>query len=172
MKEAIMYTIPALIVLAATWIVMHKLLKSEEQKRLWELKKASQKEISQVRMRAYERLAILLERTEPEHMLTNTDIVGKSIPDLQQHLLRTVRLEFDHNMSQQIYVSDELWDKITAARDQIAAFITSVAMQLPPESSTLDYAKAMITAYRNNGTTPHQAAMEALKNEARMLLDN
>ena len=78
-----MYTIPALIVLAATWIVMHKLLKNEQEKRLWELKKASQKEISQVRLRAYERLAILLERTEPEHILTNTDLSGMTIQELQ-----------------------------------------------------------------------------------------
>jgi hypothetical protein len=171
MKEAIMYTIPALIVLAATWIVMHKLLKSEQEKRLWELKKASQKEISQVRLRAYERLAILLERTEPEHILTNTDLSGMTIQELQKRLLQTVRLEFDHNMSQQIYVSDELWDKIILARDEMGAFITTIAMQMPQESTALDYAKTMITAYRNNGTTTHQMAIEALKDEARRLLN-
>ena len=166
-----MYTIPALIVLAATWIVMHKLLKSEQEKRLWELKKASQKEISQVRLRAYERLAILLERTEPEHILTNTDLSGMTIQELQKRLLQTVRLEFDHNMSQQIYVSDELWDKIMLARNEMGAFITTIALQMPKESTALDYAKTMITAYRNNGTTPHQVASEALKEEARRLLN-
>ena len=165
-----MYTIPALIVLAATWIVMHKLLKNEQEKRLWELKKASQKEISQVRLRAYERLAILLERTEPEHILTNTDLSGMTIQELQKRLLQTVRLEFDHNLSQQIYVSDETWSKIIGARDEMGAFISAMAMQLPPESTAMDYAKVLMTAYRNNGETPHQMALDALKDEARGLL--
>ena len=48
---------------------MHKLFKNEEQKRLWELKRASQKEISPTRLRAYERLALLLERTQPEALV-------------------------------------------------------------------------------------------------------
>jgi hypothetical protein len=59
-------------------------------------------------------------------------------------------------------VSDELWDKIILARNEMGAFITTIALQMPKESTALDYAKTMITAYRNNGTTPHQVASEAL----------
>ena len=56
MIEVIKYAIPSLIVLLATWIVMYKLFQNEQQKREWELKKAAQKEISPIRLRAYERL--------------------------------------------------------------------------------------------------------------------
>ena len=69
MIEVLKYCIPSLIVLLATWIVMYKLFKNEQQKREWELKKAAQKEISPIRLRAYERLALMLERTQPEHLL-------------------------------------------------------------------------------------------------------
>ena len=92
------------------------------------------------------------------------------IPRLQQELLRTVRLEFDHNMSQQIYVSDELWAKIIGARDEMAAFISAMAQQLPKDSGALEYAKVLMTAYTNNGETPHQIALDALRQEARTLL--
>ena len=105
MKEVFLYTMPALIVLAATWIVMYKLFRNEQQKREWELKKQSQKEITPIRLRAYERLALLLERTTPEHILSELNIGEMTVLELQQHLLRTVRVEFDHNLSQQIYVS-------------------------------------------------------------------
>ena len=64
-----MFTIPALVVLISVWIVMNKLFKNEEEKRLWELKLASQKEISPTRLRAYERLALVLERTQPEALV-------------------------------------------------------------------------------------------------------
>jgi len=181
MLEVLKYTIPALIVLISVWIVMHKLFKDAEQKRQWELLKAAQKEISPARLRAYERLALLLERTQPEAMVlalserlqsVGESIAGISIQKMQQELLQALRLEYNHNLSQQIYVSDETWSKIIGARDEMAAFIASVAIQIPKGSTTLDYSNALITAYANNGETPHQVALEALKTEARGILDN
>ena len=164
------YCIPALIVLLATWIVMYKLFQNEQQKREWELKKAAQKEISPIRLRAYERLALVLERTQPEHLLMDLDVSQFTVPQLQQRLLQTIRLEFDHNMSQQIYVSEQVWDKIVAARGQMLAFVSAMAMQLPPESTSLDYAKTLLTAYNTNGETANETALHALKEEAAKLI--
>ena len=72
--EILAYSIPALVVLAATWLVMHKLFNNEQEKRLWELKRLSQKEISPIRLRAYERLTLLLERTTPDRMLMEMNL--------------------------------------------------------------------------------------------------
>jgi hypothetical protein len=170
MTEILKYCIPALIVLLATWIVMYKLFQNEQQKREWELKKAAQKEISPIRLRAYERLALVLERTQPEHLLMDLDVSQFTVPQLQQRLLQTIRLEFDHNMSQQIYVSEQVWDKIVAARGQMLAFVSAMAMQLPPESTSLDYAKTLLTAYNTNGETANETALHALKEEAAKLI--
>jgi len=168
--EILAYSIPALVVLAATWLVMHKLFNNEREKRLWELKRLSQKEISPIRLRAYERLTLLLERTTPDRMLMEMNLQEMTIPQVQQQLLRTIRLEYDHNLSQQIYVSDEVWDKIIHARDEMGAFVTAMAAGMPEGSSTLDYAKTLITAYSTNGETPNSLALSALKEEAKTLL--
>lgn len=168
--EILAYSIPALVVLAATWLVMHKLFNNEQEKRLWELKRLSQKEISPIRLRAYERLTLLLERTTPDRMLMEMNLQEMTIPQVQQQLLRTIRLEYDHNLSQQIYVSDEVWDKIIRARDEMGAFVTAMAAGMPEGSSTLDYAKTLITAYSTNGETPNSLALSALKEEAKTLL--
>lgn len=170
MIEVLKYCIPALIVLAATWIVMYKLFKNEQEKRAWELKRASQKEISPIRLRAYERLTLMLERTQPEHMLMDLDVSQFTVPQLQQRLLQTIRLEFDHNMSQQIYVSEQVWEQIMNARGQMLAFVTAMAIQLPPESTALDYAQRMLTAYNTNGETANETALHALKAEAATLI--
>lgn len=170
MIEILKYCVPALCVLLATWIVMHKFYKSEAEKRLWELKRLSQKEISPLRMRAYERLSLLLERTTPEHMLIELNLGEMTILQVQQHLMRTIRMEYDHNLSQQIYVSDQVWEAILAARDQMVAFINTMAQQMPPESTALEYAKILITAYKSNGQTANDNAMLALRQEARTLL--
>ena len=170
MIEILKYCVPALCVLLATWLVMHKFYKSEAEKRLWELKRLSQKEISPLRMRAYERLSLLLERTTPEHLLIELNLGEMTILEVQQHLMRTIRLEYDHNLSQQIYVSDQVWDTIIAAREQMVAFINTMAQQMPPESTALDFAKVLITAYRSNGQTANDQAMQMLRTEARSLL--
>ena len=170
MIEIFKYCIPAICVLLATWLVMHKFYKSEAEKRLWELKRLSQKEISPIRMRAYERLALLLERTTPEHMLIELNLSEMTTLQVQAHLMHTIRQEYDHNLSQQIYISNEVWDLIDNAKQQTIAFVNSIAQQMPPESNTLDYAKTLITAYRSNGETPNDIALQALKNEAKTLL--
>jgi len=170
MVEVLKYCVPALIVLLATWIVMYKLFRNEQQKRDWELKRAAQKEISPIRLRAYERLALVLERTQPERLLVDLDLSQMTVQQLQQRLLQTIRLEFDHNMSQQIYVSEQVWEKIVAARGQMLAFVTAMALQLPPNSTSLDYAKMLLTAYNTNGETANETALHALKEEAAMLI--
>ena len=170
MVEILKYCIPALCVLLATWLVMRQFYKAESEKRLWELKSLAQKEISPVRLRAYERLALLLERTTPEHMLLELNLGELTVLQVQQHLMRTIRMEYEHNASQQVYVSAEVWAMITNAKEQTVAFVNTIAQQLPAESPALDYAKMLITAYATNGDTPNEIALQALKKEAQTLL--
>ena len=170
MLEILKYCIPAICVLLATWLVMYRFYKSETEKRLWELKRLSQKEISPLRMRAYERLALLLERTTPEHMLVDINLAEMTPLQVQAQLMHTIRQEFDHNLSQQIYVSDEVWNLIENAKQQTVAFVNSIAQQLPANSTALDYAKTLITAYRTNGDTPNEIALQALKDEVKKLI--
>lgn len=170
MVEILKYCIPALCVLLATWLIMRQFYKAEEDKRLWELKRLAQKEVSPLRLRAYERLALLLERTTPEHMLLELNLGEMTIVQVQQHLVQTLRMEYEHNASQQVYVSEEVWAMISNAKEQTIAFVNTVAQQLPPNSSAIDYARLLITAYSSNGDTPNDVALTALKKEARTLL--
>ena len=170
---AIILTIVVLIF--GFWLIQYSGFRNEEKKRQWELKRESQKTISPIRLRAYERLALLLERTKPEHMILelqkaepdalNTWTVGQ----VQQYLLQTIRAEFDHNQSQQVYVSDEVWDLIISARDQMAAFVIGITTQIPKDANAQAYVAALLTAFSTNGTTPTDKALEELKNEAKEL---
>ena len=116
MTQAIPYILLASVLFGGFWLILHTQFRNEEKKRQWELKRESQKAISPIRLRAYERLALLLERTKPEHMLMELRqkepdaLVHWTVGQVQQYLLQTLRAEFDHNQSQQIYVSNEVWD--------------------------------------------------------------
>jgi hypothetical protein len=103
-------------------------------------------------------------------MLLELNLGEMTILQVQQHLVRTIRMEHEHNMSQQVYVSEEVWGLIQNAKEQTLAFVNTVVQQLPAESSALDYAKMLITAYATNGDTPNELALQALKKEAQTLL--
>ena len=158
------------------WLIQYSQFRNEEKKRMWELKRESQKTISPIRLRAYERLTLLLERTKPEHMIME---LRQNQPDafttwtvmqMQQYLLQTIRAEFDHNQSQQVYVSEEVWDLIINARDQLGAFVIAMAAQLPKNANAQVYATTLLTAFNSNGLTPSDKALEELKNEAKSLI--
>jgi len=73
-------------------------------------------------------------------------------------------------MSQQIYVSEEVWEAITTARSMMSGFVTAIAVQLPQDSTALDYAKTLLTAYQTNGETANEKALHLLKAEAATLV--
>ena len=176
MNTTVIIIVVVITMIFGFWLIQHSQFKNEERKRLWELKRESQKTISPIRMRAYERLSLLLERTTPEHMIF--DLRAKqpkamaqwTILQMQQHLLQTIRIEFEHNLSQQVYVSEELWTLIMNARDQMAAFIIAIGNQLPKDATAQMYATTLITAYKSNGLTPTDKAMDELKREAKELM--
>ena len=176
MSTALVIILAVAVVIFGFWIIQFSNFRNEEKKRQWELKRESQKTISPIRLRAYERLTLLLERTKPEHMImelrqNQPDAFSTwTIGQVQQYLLQTIRAEFDHNQSQQVYVSDEVWDMIINARDQMAAFVIAIAGQLPPDATVQVYIQALMTAYSSNGTTPTDKALEYLKNEAKELM--
>jgi len=164
------------VVIFGFWFMQYSQFRNEERKRSWELKRDTQRVISPIRLRAYERLALLLERTKPEHMLmelrkNNPDaLTDWTVGQVQQYLLQTIRAEFDHNQSQQVYVSDEVWDMIISARDQMGSFIIAISAQLPPNANAQAYATMLMTAYASNGLTPTDKALEMLKDEAKSLM--
>ena len=166
----------AVVLIFGFWFIQYTGFRNEEKKRMWELKRESQKTISPIRLRAYERLTLLLERTKPEHMIME---LRQNQPDafttwtvmqMQQYLLQTIRAEFDHNQSQQVYVSEEVWDLIINARDQLGAFVIAMAAQLPKNANAQVYATTLLTAFNSNGLTPSDKALEELKNEAKSLM--
>ena len=170
MLEVLKYTLPGLLVLIASWVVLHQLLKEERDRRDYELNKNTRKEVTSIRLRGYERLSLLLERTTPEHILRDIDLNGLTVRQLQILLLKTIRTEFDHNLSQQIYVSDDTWDSILLVQEELGRFVSTVAQSFPAESPALPYAQQMITVYHTNGETPTEVAQRKLRDEARELL--
>jgi hypothetical protein len=168
--EIVLYiTIPALLVLLTAYFLINKLLKSEEQRRNFELRKSNTAIVTPIRLRAYERFSLVLERTIPQTIVLGTIKPGMNCLELQTQLLSTIRHEFDHNVSQQIYVSNELWSAIKTVRESLLRLVNGCAAQFEGTHPATELAEKIIQVYTSTENTPGEIALSMLKNEVRNL---
>ncbi len=88
-----------------------------------------------LKMQAYERLALLLERSKPASLLLRLVLKTNDAMQLKLMLLETIREEFEHNNSQQIYVSEVLWKRICLTKDRLFQLIEKTANQRGGQSA-------------------------------------
>ena len=123
-----------------------------------------------LRMQAYERLTMLLERTDPCRLVLLIDKSEKDINKIELALLNSLVSEYEYNISQQVYVSDNLWNMITISKNKSAAIISSVKNSLSKNSNGTEFFNAMKLVLDNQETTPSKLALTYLKKEVRSIL--
>lgn len=165
--EILKYMLPSMVVMATTWILVRSFFQHERQCKELALKPELQKASLSVRMQAYERLVLLLERLQPAGLILRTNIQGMNAVSLHAALLQAVREEFDHNLSQQLYVSPEAWALVKKSREQTIQLINSAAAQTGPDSSTADLAEKILVRDIESTLPGIDEAINFLKKEAR-----
>lgn len=163
--EILKFTLPAIIVVVAMYVVMRRMFREEEDRRGFELRRQGRDVVLPVRLRAYERLVLFLERTTPESILLRFDFGGLSVVQLQQMLLKAVRDEWEHNVSQQIYVSGEAWSLACNARESIVQLVNTCAAQMDAQGEAMELARALLSTYAAAENTPTQLAIDYIKRE-------
>lgn len=157
----------AAIVGVVAYLIISKFVENEQKKSLLELKKIQESEILKVvnpiRLQAYERLALFLERISPNSLILRCYRPGMDIKLLQGVMTKNVRDEFEHNLSQQVYVSTEAWSLIKEAKEEMINLINSAAVSLPEGADPLSLAGAV---FQNSAKqNPLDTALEFLKQE-------
>ncbi len=163
--EILKYCIPALIVFFVVYVMLVKFLKREEMTNRYYLLRASQKTTLPIRLTAYERMVLFLERISPDSLLPR--IQDDSLNCLQLHaaLLSAIRAEYEHNVAQQVYLSDEAWAVIKNAKENIVQLINACASAVEPQKPSIELAKIILATYEKNEDSPTMAAVSFLKNE-------
>jgi hypothetical protein len=159
--------LPALVVLLTAYLMLDKLLRNDENRRNFELKKNNLSTITPISLRAYERLILLLERTTPSTLILSVAKVGMTNLELQTQLLTTIRQEFSHNISQQVYVSDEVWNYIRGTQESLLQLVNNCAAKCNPNDSASTLAELIIKVYDASEHTPTELAIGKLKKEVR-----
>lgn len=165
--ELLKIIIPALLVLLTAYLLLDKLLKNEEKRRNFELSKTNLSTLTPIRLRAYERLMLVLERTLPSTLILNAIKPVMTNMELHTQLLAAIRQEFSHNISQQIYVSDDLWIHVRGAQESLLKLVNTCAAQCNPANTGAELAERIIQVFSSSEQTPSELAIDKLKKEVR-----
>jgi len=125
----------------------------------------------QMQLQAYERLILLTERIALPNLISRTNEPGVNGKEMQLMLTHTIKQEFDHNITQQLYVSTEAWEAVRNLKEQNIHIVNQVASFLPQDVSGTDLNKQLLEMIlQNPKVSLHNVVAEVLSYEAKKLL--
>ncbi len=159
------YAIPALVVFLTVYLVLKEFFAQEIKKRQINMLEEKHKVSLPLRMQAYERIILLLERISPRNLIIRVHDHKMSAAQFHGTLIRAIRDEFDHNLSQQLYVSSKAWEMVKNAKEEIISQINTSAGQLGEKATSTDLSKKILEV--STGKPATIKVIEFLKSEAR-----
>lgn len=163
--EILKISIPALIVyltvksLFGNFLI--SLLNVERQKNVADLTK----EKSNIRLQALERLVVFLERANPYQMRFRLEVPEMTGKQLATSMVIAINQEFEHNISQQLFVSEVLWKIIVSAKDQTLDVILRASGEIGAEDNPSVLMQKIDQYFASLAVLPLDRAKSAIKNE-------
>lgn len=161
------YCIPALVTGVIAFLFFREHTDNDNNRRNFILKESIQKESLPIRLQAYERLTLFLERISPQNLLKRVSPISQEVEDYKSLLIQTVEQEYEHNLSQQIYVSDPCWRIVSAAKN--STIQTIVSFKNKDVSTANDIRPLLLDILLNNEVTS-EMALNFLNEEVSILL--
>jgi hypothetical protein len=166
--ELLAYTLPALITGVVAYYFFELHTKNEEGRRRYLLNKEAQKDALPLRLQAFERMTLYLERINPTKLLIRITPISSNKNDYENYIISQIEQEFEHNLSQQIYMSNECWTIIVTAKNATIQMIRKANMSERVDSA--DKLREVILSDLMDKQTPSNAALSFLKNEVNEFL--
>jgi hypothetical protein len=157
--------IPASVVLYAAYLLVRSFIQKEISLKQLEVRSRSIELVLPNRLHAYERMTLFLERMSPQNLLVRLNTSAMPSREFHQMLLAEVRSEYNHNVSQQVYISEEVWEMIKNAKEDLIVTINDSAAEMTPESTSLDLAKKIFEKTILKTVDPLNHALSELKRE-------
>lgn len=125
----------------------------------------------QLQLQAYERLILLVDRIALPNLISRVNQPGMSARDMQVILTQNIRQEFEHNVTQQIYVSAEAWEAVRNLKDQNLLIVNQVSSFLPAEASGQDLNRSILDMLiQTPKASLHNIVADVLSFEAKKLM--
>jgi len=166
--EIAAYTIPSLITGGVAYYLFTAYFKDQQNTRRWLLQKENQKEALPLRLQAYERMAIFLERINPSKLLIRVAPMSQDKNLYEVFIIDHIEQEFEHNLAQQIYITEDCWNVILTAKNTLIQNIRKTAMN--DKITTADKLRETILSDLLEQESPTSIALAYLKKEVTQVI--
>lgn len=157
------YLLPAIVVGIIAYFFFKGHTANEEGRRRYLVQKEAQKQILPLRLQAYERITLFLERIDPNKLLVRVKPFSDAKDDYENLLIKNIEQEFDHNLTQQIYISPECWNLVNAAKNATIHIIRQGSMH--QKDGNVDKMREWLLQQFIEEVTPSQKALAYVKKE-------
>lgn len=161
--------LPAITVLYGVFLIVKSFLNKEYEKKILDLKMQNTTIVLPIRMQAYERICLFLERISLNNLIIRVNNPSFNSAQLQQALLAEIRNEYNHNVSQQVYMSDEAWLQVRKAMEDIVGIINSSSELVQSDSRGIELAKKIFENLLSRPQDPVLQSLTFIKNELRIV---
>jgi hypothetical protein len=169
--ELVKYTLPAVVVLAASYLIVKKFLVSQIQRQQIALFKDSQDITLRLRLHAYERMVLFVERIGTRQLVNRLYNPSMTVRDLQVAMVMTIRTEFEHNLSQQIYVSRNVWETVKGVKEQEINMVNQLSKTLDGELPAKElHTRIMNIVLQTDEELPTDVALNVINDEVRRVM--
>lgn len=161
--DLFLFAIPSLITGLIAYYFFKEHTKNEDGRRRFLLKKDMQVNSLPTRLQAYERMTLFLERITPSNLLIRVAPTSSNKEDYEALIIQSIEQEFEHNLSQQIYISEKCWNIINAAKNATIQLIRKAS--LLEKTDTANKLREIILTEMMERRSPSDAALSFLKDE-------
>ena len=161
--DILKYTIAGLGVVYLAIYMIKPYLDRGEQIQLLEFKKTFTAQTLPLRLQAYERLVLYIERVNPANLLIRVNATSYSAQDLYGIIMDEIRTEYQHNITQQIYVTSRAWGVIKHVKEDTLGIVTNAFRALPPDASGLDLSKNILGRLTELEENPYDLGADMLR---------
>jgi hypothetical protein len=128
-------------------------------------------ETIKLKLAAYERLALFTERNKLENLINRVNSPGLDAATMRQLMINSLREEFDHNVTQQLYVDPTIWDAVTRMKEQNMYIINQIGSLLPADATANDLNKQLVQLLAQDAnTTMNKVVLDALQYEVKKII--
>lgn len=165
--EILAYTIPSIITGAVAYFLFKTHFEDQQNTRKWLIQKDARKDALPMRLQAYERMTLFLERINVTKLMVRIAPVSEKSDDYENYVIAQIDQEFEHNLTQQIYISNECWNVVLAAKNATIQLIRVVNRN--EKITTADRLREAVLNEMMDNPSPSAVALEYIKNEVAML---
>jgi hypothetical protein len=163
--DILKYSLAGIGVVWVAFYLIKPYLDRDEKLQLLEFRKSISNQTMPLRLQAYERLVLFIERINPANMLIRLNATAFTAVELQSLIVEDIRSEYQHNITQQIYVTTRAWGVVKLVKDDTLNIVANAVKSLPADASGLDLSKTILGYLSQLEDNPYDVAAGRLRKD-------